>query len=66
MLFQIIRPNDKIEVLLSKNKLEETWSFVNLTKNHICPCKFSSIEEAIEDLKRYKKMGKILKFYVKQ
>lgn len=66
MLFQIIRPNDKIEVLLSKNKLEETWSFVNLTKNHICPCKFSSIEEAIEDLERYKKMGKILKFYVKQ
>lgn len=49
-----------------KYKLEDTWSFVNLTKGHICPCKFNSIEEAILDLEKYVKNGKVLKYYIEK
>lgn len=66
MKFKIIRPNDTIEVLLMKHKLEDKWSFVNLTKGHICPCKFSSIEEALIDLESYMEKGKILKYYIEK
>lgn len=36
-----------------KNKIDNTYSYINLTKQHICPCKFNSIEDALEDLKTY-------------
>lgn len=64
MKFKIIRPNDTIDVLLMKHKLEDTWSFVNLAKGHIYPCKFNSIEEAIKDLENYIEKGKILKYFI--
>ena len=40
-----------VEVLLLPHKDGSGWSFVNLTKGHICTCKFDSIESAICDLK---------------
>lgn len=64
MKFKIIRPNDTIDVLLMKHKLEDTWSFVNLAKGHIYPCKFNSIEETIKDLENYIEKGKILKYFI--
>ena len=36
-----------------KHKCKELYSFVNITKNHITPCVFGSIELALEDLKNY-------------
>lgn len=56
----VVRPNDNVEVLLLKNKEEDTWSFVNVTKGHICPCKFSSIDAAIQDMDEHMKNGKII------
>ena len=41
------------EVLILPFKDTNVYSYVNLTKKHICSCKFNSIEEALEDLKRY-------------
>ena len=64
MKIHIIRPNDEVDVLLLKNKEESTFSFVNLTKCHICPCKFNSIEEALQDLETYKNKGKIIKWVI--
>lgn len=66
MRFKIIRPDDVVEVLLMKHKLENTWSFVNITKGHICPCKFNTVEEAIMDLETYIEKGKILKYYIEK
>jgi ssRNA-specific RNase YbeY (16S rRNA maturation enzyme) len=42
------------DVLLLPSKNKKYYSFINLTKGHICPCKFKTEEEAIEDLRSYK------------
>lgn len=47
------RPNDEVIVTIMKNKCDETYSFINLTKEHICPCRFSSMEEAIGKWEEY-------------
>ena len=39
-----------VEVLLLPHKDGSGYSFVNLTKGHICPCRFGTMEDAIRDL----------------
>lgn len=56
------KSNETIEVLIMKHKNSELYSFVNLTKGHICPCKFNSIEEAIHDMDIKISQGKILEY----
>ena len=56
MKLEIIRTDGIVEVLLFWNKSDNTYSYINLTKGHICPCKFKTIEDAIEDLKNYSKV----------
>lgn len=60
--YLIIREKDTVEVLLVRKKLEDKYQFINLTKGHICPCEFNTVQEAIEDLVKYREEGKILKF----
>lgn len=62
MKFIVYRNDGIFEVLLLKHKLSDTYSFVNITKGHICPCVFDSKEKAIDDLENYKKSGKIIKY----
>lgn len=38
------------EIAIFKHKDTDEYSFINLTKGHICPCKFKSYEAAIEEL----------------
>lgn len=64
MKIHIIRSNDEVDVLLLKNKEENTYSFVNLTKGHICPCKFNSVDDALNDLKDYQNEGKIVSWKI--
>lgn len=59
---RVVRPKDTVEVLLLKHKISGEYSFVNLTKGHICPCKFKSVEEALKDLNNYIKKGKVLSY----
>lgn len=47
----IERTDGIIQVLILPHKDGKGWSYINLTKGHICPCIFSSIEDAINDLK---------------
>ena len=51
MKLRIERVDCELDVLLLKNKSDGTYSFVNLTKGHICTCRFNSESDAIEDLK---------------
>ena len=44
------------------NKSDHTYSFVNLTKGHICTCRFVSIEDAIKDMEEKKDNGEIIDF----
>lgn len=58
----IVRPKGIVTVLLLKHKNTEEYSFVNLTKGHICPCRFKSIDDAIKDLEERKKSGNIISY----
>lgn len=60
--YKVIRPKDTVIVGICKNKNDNTYSFINFTKDHICPCKFDTIDEAINDLKEYKNKGKVLEY----
>ena len=60
--FRVVRPKDVVEVTIIKNKNDNTYSYVNLTKEHICPCRFNSIKEAINDMNKLKEEGKIIKY----
>lgn len=50
MKFSVKRTDGMIEVLLLPHKDGSGYSFVNLTKGHICPCRFATIEDAIKDM----------------
>ena len=49
----------ELDVRLLKHKGTEQYSFVNLTRGHICPCVFASIEDAMKDLEERKTAGKL-------
>jgi hypothetical protein len=52
--YSILYKNKKISIVaLIPHKETGLYSFVNMTKGHICPCQFKTIEEALEDLKSY-------------
>lgn len=39
------------ECMLLKHKDTGEYSYINLTRRHICPCRFKSIEEALEEMR---------------
>lgn len=62
IFYKIHRPKDDIIVALIPHKEDKKYSFVNISKNHICPCKFNTIKEAEDDLNKYIELGKIMKY----
>lgn len=44
------RVKDEVDVMLLPHKDGSGYSFVNLTKGHICPCVFPSVEAGLHDL----------------
>ena len=58
----VVRPKDIVTVLLLKHKNTNEYSFVKLTKGHICPCRFKNINEAIKDLEERKNSGNIINY----
>jgi hypothetical protein len=59
---KVTRVDGVFDILLLKHKTYNGYSFVNLTKGHICPCVFKSEEEAMADLEKYKQSGKIVDY----
>lgn len=57
MRFLVHKSSGDVEVLLLPHKGTNKYSFVNLTKSHICPCVFNSVEDAIQDMEDRKIMG---------
>lgn len=53
------RPKDEVVVAIIKNKVDNTYSFINLTKEHICPCKFKSIDDTLKDMDERVENGEI-------
>ncbi|MCM1295144.1 MAG: hypothetical protein NC311_06355 [Muribaculaceae bacterium] len=44
------RKTDEVDILLAPHKDGSGYSYVNLTKGHICACKFKTIDEALRDM----------------
>lgn len=61
--YRVVRPKDTVDVALMKHKQDGKLSYVNLTKAHICPCKFNTVEEALADMDRQIIEGKIIKYF---
>ena len=58
-IYKITRITDIVYVTILKNKIDNTYSFVNLSKEHICPCRFESEDDALKDLHRQLEEQKI-------
>lgn len=61
---RVVRESGTVTVLLLKHKGTDEWSFVNLTKGHICPCRFKRPDEAFDDLEKHRKDGRLLDWCV--
>ena len=62
LVYKIIRENDIVYVGILKHKTTHKYHFINFTKEHICPCEFNTIQDAVNDLEKYKKTGKIINY----
>ena len=48
--FVVTRTDGVVEVLLLPHKDGTGYSYVNLTKGHICPCVFKTESDALHDM----------------
>jgi hypothetical protein len=53
LCLHLYRESDEVDVLLLPRKDGSGWSYVNMTKGHICPCVFPTYAEAIADLGKH-------------
>lgn len=62
-LFLVIRKKNSVIVPIMKHKSDETYSFVNITKGHICSCRFHTFQEALEDLEKQIRDGHVISYH---
>lgn len=62
-IYLVQRKNGNVIVSIMRNKSDGTYSFVNLTKNHICPCRFDSVEDAVKDMDKKILNGEIIGYF---
>ena len=66
LIHRVVRPKDTVDVALTKHKNDNKFSYVNLTKEHICTCKFDTAKDALADMDRLISKGKIYLYKYKQ
>lgn len=54
------RPQDTVVVSIMRYKASGRYTFVNLSKDHICTCSFNTVLEAFDDLEKQKKLKKVV------
>lgn len=62
-IYFVQRKSGNVLVSIMRNKSDGTYSFVNLTKNHICPCRFDSVEDAVKDMDEKILNGEIVGYF---
>ncbi len=62
-IYLVQRTNGNVIVSIMRNKSDNTYSFVNLTKGHICPCRFDSVEDAVKDIDEKILNGEIVGYF---
>lgn len=63
MKITIVRPKDTVKVQIMYDRNTEKYCFVNLTKGHVCRCRFNTPDDALIDLMDQKRQGKVLEWY---
>ena len=63
-IYFVQRKSGNAIVSIMRNKSDNTYSFVNLTKGHICPCRFDSIEDAVKDMDEKILNGEIVEYFM--
>lgn len=61
-IYHVIRNKGDVFVSIMFNKSDKSYQFVNLTKGHICSCRFKTVEDAINDMQSKKDSGEIIDF----
>lgn len=51
-IIRVYRKDRIVDVIISFDKITQKYCFVNLTDNHICKCRFDSIQDAIDDMNK--------------
>lgn len=49
-------PKDDCTAFLMIDRLTSKYCFVNMDSKHVCSCRFSSVSEALDDLKNRKEV----------
>nr|DAW51094.1 MAG TPA: hypothetical protein [Caudoviricetes sp.] len=62
-IYFVKRKSGNVIVSVMRNKSDNTYSFVNLTKGHICSCRFDSIEDAVKDMDEKILNGEIVGYF---
>lgn len=62
-IYLVQRKSGNVVVSIMRNKSDGAYSFVNLTKNHICPCRFDSVEDALNDMHKKILSGEIIGYF---
>ena len=60
--YRVKRPKDTVEVLILPNKDGSGYQYINITKGHICPCKFKTEIDALRDMDKKVSEGKVLSY----
>lgn len=61
-IYLVIREKGNVIVSIMADIHNECYRFVNLTKGHICSCKFDTLLDAVKDMQRKKDYGEIIDF----
>lgn len=62
--FIVHKETEDLDVLLLRHKGTDKYSFVNLTKGHICKCVFDSVDEAMKDIEDRKAKGLLVDYEI--
>ena len=62
--FIVHKETEDLDVLLLRHKGTDKYSFVNLTKGHICKCIFDSVDEAMKDIEDRKAKGLLVDYEI--
>ena len=62
--FIVHKETEDLDVLLLRHKGTDKYSFVNLTKGHICKCVFDSVDEAMKYIEDRKAKGLLIDYEI--
>lgn len=52
------KSQQEYSIMIFKEKHEDTFRIINLTRGYICPCRFNTYEDAVNDIYKYQSEGK--------